>query len=489
MIVKVIPSRAVHTRCPYVLSLAALGIPILGLEFLLGQVERRGAVRALAAAHPRAWGIGACSLWAIFLINAYYNVLMAYAWLYLAHSFTRPLPWGDDIHSSAAFFYGPEIVNRAKPVSPPWSPGTTGLGQVQWRLVLATAAQWALTALCTLRGFKTTGAVVLATVPLPAVMLVILVAHGCTRRGSELGVDVYVNPSGAVYANGELWKEAAGQIFFTLGIGGGIMIAYGSGQPRHRPTVANTWTVALCNSGFSIIAGFAVFSYLGHFAHESGQSMDSIAAEAGGIGLSFIVFPAVLATLPASNFFSVVFFLMLVTLGLDSAMSMVEAIATSIKDRSAWAHEHPERTTLVVCTVGLAVSLIMTTRGGLDVLSVIDYHTANYGLVLAGLLETAAVGWLYPVRRLAARAEALTGEPAWWLPVAWPMCVRFITPLLLAALLAANLREETVRVGLYGSQPAWVVATFGWALSVGGCVALVLTGLATPVETQERSVD
>ena len=98
----------------------------------------------------------------------------------------------------------------------------------------------------------------------------------------------------------------------------GIMIAYGSGQPQHRKVVRNTWTVALSNSALSIAAGFAIFSYLGHFAEEKGVGMQELSQQAGGIGLSFKVFPAALALLPASNFFSVVFFLMLLSLGIGA---------------------------------------------------------------------------------------------------------------------------------------------------------------------------
>ena len=60
---------------PYLISLAFLGIPILGLEFMLGQVTLRGATEAMAAVHPRSWGVGACGLWGIFLISTYYNVV------------------------------------------------------------------------------------------------------------------------------------------------------------------------------------------------------------------------------------------------------------------------------------------------------------------------------------------------------------------------------------------------------------------------------
>lgn len=72
------------------------------------------------------------------------------------------------------------------------------------------------------------------------------------------------------------------------------------------------------NSATSFCAGFVIFSVLGYMAHASGQSIQAVATE--GPGLVFIVYPAAIATMPGSTFWALIFFMMLLTLGLDSSV-------------------------------------------------------------------------------------------------------------------------------------------------------------------------
>lgn len=73
------------------------------------------------------------------------------------------------------------------------------------------------------------------------------------------------------------------------------------------------------NSATSFIAGFVIFSVLGYMAHKSGQNIEDVATE--GPGLVFVVYPAAIATMPGSTFWALIFFMMLLTLGLDSSVS------------------------------------------------------------------------------------------------------------------------------------------------------------------------
>jgi len=75
---------------------------------------------------------------------------------------------------------------------------------------------------------------------------------------------------------------------------------------------------SLINSATSFIAGFVIFSVLGYMARASGKSIQDVATE--GPGLVFIVYPAAIATMPGSMFWALIFFMMLLTLGLDSSV-------------------------------------------------------------------------------------------------------------------------------------------------------------------------
>lgn len=75
------------------------------------------------------------------------------------------------------------------------------------------------------------------------------------------------------------------------------------------------------NSATSFVAGFVIFSVLGYMAHAAGRPIQEVATE--GPGLVFIVYPAAIATMPGSIFWALIFFMMLLTLGLDSSVSKI----------------------------------------------------------------------------------------------------------------------------------------------------------------------
>lgn len=86
------------------------------------------------------------------------------------------------------------------------------------------------------------------------------------------------------------------------------------------PFFRDALLTSMINSATSFVAGFVIFSVLGYMAHASGRSIQDVATE--GPGLVFIVYPAAIATMPGSVFWALIFFLMLLTLGLDSSVSV-----------------------------------------------------------------------------------------------------------------------------------------------------------------------
>ncbi len=121
---------------------------------------------------------------------------------------------------------------------------------------------------------------VLVTVPLPFILIAVMAIYGLTRPGSTQGIMAYIDPTNnpAALFSLDAWVDAAGQIFFGLSLSVGVMIAYSSHQPAKSKVVRNTWVIALGNSATSIVAGFAVFALLGHFAHTSEVPLEDVAS-------------------------------------------------------------------------------------------------------------------------------------------------------------------------------------------------------------------
>ena len=124
--------------------------------------------------------------------------------------------------------------------------------------------------------------------------------------------------------------DAATQVFFSLGPGFGVLLAFASYNRFHNNVYRDALLTSAVNSATSFLAGFVIFSVLGYMANKNQMEVKDVAAE--GPGLVFIVYPEALATFPGAPFFSVLFFLMLLTLGLDSSFGGSEAIITALSD-------------------------------------------------------------------------------------------------------------------------------------------------------------
>merc|ERR1712232_634294 len=144
-----------------------------------------------------------------------------------------------------------------------------------------------------------------------------------------------------------VWLRAVTQIFYSLGVGFGSLIAFASYSSKDNNFVRDARNVSLINCGTSIFAGFVVFPILGYLATELGDTnpcirpddirdLESIGLQ--GTGLAFIAFPIAISKMPGAFLWAMLFFLMLFCLGVDSQFAMVESIMTVVSDTSLGKH-------------------------------------------------------------------------------------------------------------------------------------------------------
>ena len=119
------------------------------------------------------------------------------------------------------------------------------------------------------------------------------------------------------------------------------MRAQASFNPKRQDVVKDAFFICIANSVFSLVSAMTVFSVLGFMATEQRVCVADVTE--GGPGLAFVAFPKALSMMPGSNFFSLLFFLMLIFLGIDSAFSMAEALSTAVTESMSGANLPPFR--------------------------------------------------------------------------------------------------------------------------------------------------
>ncbi|QDZ22970.1 sodium/chloride symporter [Chloropicon primus] len=446
---------------PYLFALVFIGVPMLGMEIMFGTISQRSAVKAFGRIRPFLWGLGAYVTWAAFMVVSYYNVIMAWSLQYLYYSFQTPLPWGSTTKTAEEFFFGTVLRMRGSD-GELWTL-KDGMGPLNWPLLLSLLGQWALIFICVFKLTKTVQWVVTVTVPLPFLLIAVMTIYGLTKEGASSGVMAYINPTnnpGALLSL-DAWVDACGQIFFGLSLSTAVMIGYSSHQAKDSKMVRNTWIIAIGNSMTSIVAGFAVFALLGHFAFIQNESVDSVASS--GYILSFQTFPATFSSFSgkgAPQAFSVLFFLTLLLLGIDSAMSLVEAVCEAFIDNNTFCRKHVPLVVFVFCSIGFLFSFIMATKSGYYVLDILDHFSSTYLMLMGGGLSAFVVGWLYPADKLVRQVRENSGEDAFWLPFLWAHMIKFFTPLVLALLFGYNFVRDCMRP--YNGYQHWALVCFGW---------------------------
>lgn len=474
---------------PYLLMLFLEGIPLFYLELAIGQKTSLGSIGAWSAISPYLGGVGFAGVVTSLYLCLYYNILNAWSFWYLFHSFQSVLPWADcPVNSNRT---GPiEECERATPTQYFFFRETLDIsssieenGGIHTGQALCLLLAWVITYLFIVRGVKSTGKVVYFTATFPYVVLFIYLIRGITLHGAINGVKYMFTPKMEQLANPNTWIDAATQIFFSLGLGFGSLVAFASYNQYNNNFERQAIVVALINSGTSIFASIVTFAIYGFKATvnyenclertylllqntfdlaEDSITMDNVSewieklnttfpqqfAELAnklencnleseldtaveGPGLAFIVYSEAIKNMPLSQLWSVLYFIMLLMLGMGSMLGNITAITTPLRDFKVVSLMSVELLNGLVCLFCLLLGLGFTTTSGNYWFTMFNDYGATFSLLFIVLMEVIAVSYIYGIKRFEKDIEDMLGHrPNWYWKIMWAGT----SPLLLIAL-------------------------------------------------------
>lgn len=433
---------------PYLFALLTAGIPILILEYAIGQKMRGSAPLSFRRLNEKWEWLGWWQAGISFFILSYYNIILGWSLSFSYFSFG--LQWGEDTET---FMLG-DYLGLLNVPEGSW------FGGIQWDVFLPVVLMWAITFWILYRGIRK--GIEMATkilMPILIVVMIVIVIRGVTLPGAGVGLNALLEPDWAAMAKPGVWVAAYGQIFFSLSIAFAIMITYASYLPKKTDLANNGFIAAFANSGFEFLAALAVFGTLGYLATVSGDPVGEVVQS--GITLAFIVFPQIINALPGFNsLFGFLFFGALTIAGLTSAISIAEVCIAAIREK----FNLPRNQAVYwVCGLGFLVSMIYVTSGGLNFLDIVDNFVNQFGIVFAGLVEVILLTWFFKVSTLRNHVNELSDlRIGTW----WDICLKYITPIVLIVTGGLNLYTEIVE-GPYGGYPLTQVAIAGYAVAVG----------------------
>lgn len=423
---------------PFFVALFTAGIPLMILEFSFGHWAQTAPPQAFTKIHKKLEWAGWWTVFIPFLVALYYVVIMAWCFSYMIYAFT--LRWAPNAES----FFLHSFLGLTK--------DPTMIGSISIPAVLGNIVLWALIFLILYKGVKRIGKVVALTVPIPTILLLILTIRGLTLPGAIDGLNYYLTPDFSQLTNVSVWLSAYAQVFFSLSLAQGIMITYASYLKKKSDITNNAFIAAFADAGTSFFAGFTVFSIVGYLAASQGMSIQDLGI--AGPELIFITYPTAISLLPAAAvIFGIIFYVALLTFGIDSAFSMIEPMTASIHQK--W-HISKTKATFILCSIGFFLSLLFTGGNGLYLVEILDHFIAEFGLVTIGLFECIFLGWFVPAAMFRDHAnktsDFMIGK---W----WDILIKIIIPTILILLLTLSAMDNMLYP--YQNYPWYLILVVG----------------------------
>ncbi|XP_041948197.1 sodium- and chloride-dependent GABA transporter 1 [Alosa sapidissima] len=472
---------------PYLFMLLVLGIPLLYMELIVGQYLRKGPVHVMEKVCPLLKGVGLATVAISFIMCTYYNVIITWSLYYLFSSFQSPLPWQscnntwntlnctdhvtNSSYSTTASqqFFNHKMLDRTG--------GLEEAGTLRWELFLLLLLAWILIYLCIFKGIKSTGKVVYFTAIFPYVILIALLINNVQLPGAMKGINFFILPVWEKLLSLEVWVNAAAQIFNSIGIGFGGLMTMSSYNSFNNNVLKDTLAISIINSLTSILAGFVIFSAFGYMSHLQNIPVSDLAVD--GPGLVFVVYPQAFVTMPVAPFWAIIFFFMLLCLGLDSEFAMVEVMVTSLMD----GYGKPllkyfrlkEILVLMVCCTAFLLGIPHVMQCGIYIFQLMDHYTAIVSIIFLAFFEVIAICWVFGVRRLTDSLIEMTGKPP---SIFFKVCWWIICPVLIGVILVFSVIQfKPARYEDY-VYPPWAQGV-GWVIALASIIWIPLAAIHT----------
>ena len=398
----------------YLLCVILIGVPLLFTEMGFGRYTKKGTIGAFkdTGANTLFMGLGAVlALLVSFFVLSYYGNIAGWTIGYIFKSLSGSTVSFEDF--------------AANPIN-----------------TIPLMGLFTLITILIVRKGISGGIEKAAKVLMPVLFLLILIVaiRSMSLEGAMKGVDFYLNPDFSKIS-GTTFLVALGQAFFSMSIGWGIMITYGSYLPKTANIVSSGVWVGLMDAGVALLAGFMIFPAVFAFGKDP----------AAGPTLVFQVLPEIFSNMPGGIIIGAFFFLLLMVAALTSSISMFEVPASYFMDEKKWSRNKSAWVVgILLFVVGIPsalsqggaafftemnVTVFGSTYTGFQ--DILDFFFGTFFIVVVALVTCVYVAWKMPIKNIVSEIDM--GAPGWkpntFASNAFVFFIRFVCPVVILIVL------------------------------------------------------
>ncbi len=394
----------------YLICVVFVGLPLVIAEILIGRTAQKnpvGSFRELSKHNPFWIGVGILGVLAGFIILSYYNVIAGWSLGYV-------------VESIKGSFQNLESPARAGELFTQLS------SNVRWSILFS--ACFMIFTMSIIYFGVTNGIEKASKIMLPILffLIILLVIRGITLENAEVGINYLIRPDFSAIT-GKTVLLAFGQVFFSLSLGMGALLTYGSYMSRKENIPSSALSVVVLNTTVSLLAGFMIFPPLLTMGLEPAQ----------GPSLIFNILPVMFNSIPGGYYFRIIFFLLLSVAALTSTISLLEVITSFAIDEL---HISRKKASIIfgvlVFSLGVPSALSFGPMSefkifGLTFFNSVDFLAANILLPLGGIFIALFVGWFWGIKNALPHLKEGAEKFPNYCSIIWSFLIRFVAPVLI----------------------------------------------------------
>ena len=396
----------------YILLVLTFGYTLMVAENAIGRKTGKSALSAFGELSKKWAFLGVLATLVPAIIQPYYNVIGGWVIKYA-------ITYVTGAHADAAsdsFFTGMLA-----------SPGQ----QILFQFIFS-----AVTTLVILRGVQK-GVEKFSTILMPLLILLAMVVavYSVTLPGAGVGLKYLFVPDFSHFSISGI-LAALGQMFYSLSLAMGIMIAYGSYLPKSSDLEKNVSRIEIFDTGIALLAALMIIPAV--FAFSGGDE----SALGAGPGLMFITLPKVFESMGFSTIIGSVFFILVLFAALTSSISIMEAIVSSLCDKYGWGRQ---KTTICVGIASFLVGLLpilgysvlnFIKIGGMDILDMMDFITNSVLMPITALLTCIFITYAIGINVI---HDEVKQSSAFKRQKMFDIMIKYIAPIFIAAILVSSI--------------------------------------------------